>query len=495
VLTINKITTIYMKLIEMLSMRLKLFISRFFSFVKLIETLSMHHKLLIPSIFAFVTLMLFYYPTTSLSLDYFHNDDSRLMGQLNNLNDFHSTFNFIFSLEFSKFRPVANFQYVIEHFIFLSNYGLYVLYNICLVVILNYIFLLFVYEKTSLLLCLMIPLILTTSKFVIFSIWNIAGSFESLAVIIFLLIVLSLFTGSKSPRRLTFLGLLLIFTSERYLPFLVVLPIIYYYINTENTFIQSILSGAKYSAAIVMTYFAFRYSLGLPLIVGTQTDNVIEGFSADKVASHVIKAYGEILGFSVGPRYLTGFEFASWVPFDALLNNTVYIRGLFISLFLLIVSVYYFILKCCVTQRAILGFSIICLMLILAGSITFRLELRWLLPSYLMLLLTFSSYRSFGKCDDASFNIRRFDRVIFFSFIFFSVLNNVYYAMFFRRGLYFAEKLHDTSIIVSLWSLMPGGVILENMPRIIVGSLTFFGILWWYTVKKSVDSSSKRNEL
>jgi hypothetical protein len=211
------------------------------------------------------------------------------------------------------------------------------------------------------------------------------------------------------------------------------------------------LNGAKYSAAILMTYFAFRYSLGMPLIVGTQTDIVIESFSVYNFTSHVIKAYGEILGFSVGPTYLTGFEFASWVPFDMLLNNTVYIRGFFISLFLLIVSVYYFIFKCCVTQKTVLGFNIICLMLILAASITFRLELRWLLPSYLMLLLIFCSFRSFGKCDDASFNIRLFDRVIFFSFILLSVMNNVYYYMFFRRGLYFAEKLHDTSIIVSLW--------------------------------------------
>lgn len=365
-------------------------------------------------------------------------------------------FNFVFSLDSFKFRPVAYVQYLIEHILFAGNYNGYVLYNIFLVLVLNYIFLLFFYEKSSLTLCLMLSLVLVTSKFFTYPIWNITGSFESLAAIIFLLIVLSFSDNELSKKKVVFLAMLLIFTSERYLPFLVVLPIIYRYMTIQDSFISSIRTGAKYSIAIMMAYFAFRYSMGVPLIVGTQTDNVVESFSGTRFAFHVIKAYGEIFGFSIGPTYLTGFQFVDWVPFNALIHDTIYIQGFFISLCLLIISAYYFIFKCYFFQNAVLGFNIISLVLVMAASITFRLELRWLLPSYLILLILFSTFRDFVKCEGASFNSVLFDKTIFFTFIFLSILNNVYYAIFFRRGLYFAEKLHDTSIIKTLWSFLHG---------------------------------------
>lgn len=419
--------------------------------------LAPRHRLLISSIIALATLIIFYYPTSSLSIAYFHNDDLRLMGNLNDLNSIHTTFNFIFSLENYKFRPVAQLQYVIEHFLFAGNYNVYVLYNICLVLVLNYIFLLFIHEKASLFVCVLLSLVLVTSKYFTYPIWNITGSFETLAAIIFLLIVFFSFSDIKSSKKLiAVLALLLIFTNERYLPFVAALPIIYHYKNSQDNFIVSIWAGIKYSIAISIAYLAFRYASGVPLIVGTQTDNVVDSFSATTFFYHIFQAYLEIFGFSIGPRYLTGFEFASWVPFDALINNSIYIRGLFISLFLLVVSVYYFAFKCYINQKAVLGFNLICLLLIMAGSITFRLELRFLLPSYLMLLLLFSSFRTFDKSDISWFNIRSFDRTLFFTFISLSIMYNFYYAVFFRSEVYFAKKLHDASIITFLWKMLYG---------------------------------------
>ena len=420
-----------------------------------IIALSKHHRLLISSILAFASLIVFYYPTTTVSLDLFHYDDLMLMGRLNELNDIHATFNYIFSFYYYKFRPVANLQYVIEHFFFANNYNAYLLYNICLVLVLNYIFLLFIYEKTGLFVCLLISLVMVTSRFITYPIWNITGSFETLAAIIFLQIVFFVFSDIKaSKKRLIFLALMLIFTSERYLPFLVALPIIYHYKNSLDDFIVSILKVGKYSIAILMAYVCFRYSMGIPIFIGTTDDNILESFSGARFFSHVLKAYSEIFGFSVGPKYLTGFEFIDWVPFSVLLTNTLYICGFFISLFLCVVSLYYFIFKCYVIQKSTLGLNLICLVLIMAASVTFRLELRWLLPSYLMLLLLFSYNRSYIKCIDGYFNIRLFDRTLFFTIIFLSIIYNVYYAIFFRRGLYFAEKQHDASIIQYLWSLV-----------------------------------------
>ncbi len=420
-------------------------------------TVSKNPKIYLSIFFSFTVLVFLYYPTSGLTLSHFHNDDTLLLGRLSKLTDFYSAINYIFNLDCFKFRPIANIQYLIEYFLFGDNYNAYVLYNICLVLILIYVFLLFFYDKASLLACLMLSLILGSSKFLVYSVWNITGSFETLSAIIFLLIVFLIYNVNISAKKtVAFLALLLILTSEKYLPFLLTLPIIYHYNRSPKNFFESIIFGIKYSVTILVAYFAFRYFSGIPLIIGTETDNISESFSAIRFFSHVLKSYLEILGFSPGPKYLTGFEFVDWAPFNVLINDSIYIWGFFISLSLLVASLYYFLFKSYFKIKAAFTFNLIGFLSILAASITFRVELRWLLPSYLMLLLLFSTCRSFETCDTACFNIKLFDRTLFVSIIVFSILNNFYYAIFFRRGLYFAEKLHDSSLVAFFWAWLQG---------------------------------------
>lgn len=407
------------------------------------------NKLYLSMLVSFAILILLYYPSLGVALNYFHNDDLVLIGRLSNLTDFHSAINFVFSFDSLKFRPIANLLYLIEYFIFTDRYNSYILFNIGLILIVNYIFLLFIYEKESLLVCLVLSLVLVSSKFFTYSVWNITGSFESLAAIFFLLIIFSIYSnGRVGGKTLVFLSLLLILTSERYLPFIVALPIIHYFNYSEKNFFTSTLFKVKYAIAIAITYFAFRYFSGIPLIVGTQTDNVVESFSGVQFLLHIAKSYSEIFGFSIGPKYLTGFEFVDWVPFNVLIKDSIYIRGFFLGLSLSAISLYYFLFKSCTKEKTIFLFNLIGFVLILAASITFRLELRWLLPSYLMLLLIFSIHSSFDKCDGSHFNVRLFDRMLFVSVISLSLLNNIYYAIYLRRSLYFAEKLHDASFVV-----------------------------------------------
>lgn len=405
-------------------------------------------KLYLSMFVSFAALMILYYPTSGVALNYFHNDDLLLIGRLNNLTDFHSAINFVFNIDWFKFRPVSNFMYLVEYYIFSDHYNLYILFNIGLVLIVNNIFLLFVYEKENLLVCLMLSLMLVSTKFFTYSVWNITGSFEGLAAILFLLIVLSIFSSDgASGKNLVFLSLLLILTSERYLPFIAFLPVLVYWKKSEKNFLVSVLLKTQYAVAILFGYFFLRYFLDMPLIVGTQTDNVIESFSVAKVLFHIVESYSEIFGFSIGPKYLTGFEFVDWVPFNVLINDSIYIRGFFIGLSLSAVSLYYFLFKSFIKNKSVFLFNLIGFILIMAASITFRLELRWLLPSYLMLLLLFSTFSSFDRNDDGYSNVRSFDRTLFISVISLSLLHNIYYAIYLRRSLYFAEKLHDASFV------------------------------------------------
>lgn len=421
-----------------------------FMFEKLgvIAECASQYKFLILSVLAFAVLIVFYYPTSSLSLGAFHNDDALLMGRMDAISSFHDVLNFVFSFEAHKFRPVAYLQWAIEHLFFAHHYNGYVLYNIILVVALNYVFLLCL-KEAGFVVSAVLSLVLVTSKLFTYSVWNITGSFETLAAVFFLLIVYYVFsTRNVSRSKLVFLGLLLIFTSERYLPFLVALPVIYRYVNAKEKLILSIWRGAKYSLVIVMAYFMFRYSCGVPIIVGTQTDNVVESFSVIRFISNGIKAYLEMFGFSLGPTYLTGFEPATWVPFDALMNDVVFIQGFVLGVLLFVVSLYLFIFKCFVSKNDVIGLNIIGLLLIMAASITFRLELRWLLASYLMLLLFFSSRWVSQGCEGGG--SKGLGKALFFSFVVLSLSYNVYHAIFFRRGLYFAQALHDSSIFASL---------------------------------------------
>ena len=300
--------------------------------------------------------------------------------------------------------------------------------------------------------CIFLSVVLVSSKLLTYSIWNITGSFESLAVIVFLSIAfLMLSKSSRAKKYIIALALVLILISERYLPFLVALPVLYYYNHSQKNIFSSFFSGVKYSMVILVAYCFFRYLLDIPIIVGTQTDNIVESFSVIKFLSHIFKSYMEIFGLSTGPRYLTGFELVGWVPIDVLIKNTVYIFGFLISASLFFISIFYFFFKCYIKNKALFTFNLISLFLIMAASVTFRLELRWLLPSYLMLLLTFSSYNSYQKSDTLLFNITSFDRTLFVLFVLFSIVYNSYYAVFFRRSLYFAEKLHDSSILASFW--------------------------------------------
>lgn len=405
-------------------------------------------KIYIPILLSFAALFFLYYPVVTVDVTYFHNDDLLLLNKLAAVENFNSLINFLFNVENYKFRPIANLQWLIEYGIFGRASKAYIVYNIVLVLVVNYIFLLFFYQKSHFIVCMVLSLLLASSKFFTYSIWNITGSFESLAVILFLTMIWLVYSKSDLSKFWFFvLACLLIFTSERYLPFVVVFPIVYGYFYSSHNFLKAVLNNFKYSIIVLIIFVSLRYFLGLPILVGTQTTNVIDGFSISRFFLHFFKAYVELFGVSIGPKYLSGFEFVDWVPFSVLMDNSVYMRGLFIGFGLLVISVYYLLFRMCVGNKDIFIFNFIGFILILAASITFRVELRWLLPSYLMLLLIFSERLNFDIFDSNGSNLMRFDRALFYSFVSFSLLSNINYAIYYRRSLYFAERLHDGSFL------------------------------------------------
>ena len=280
---------------------------------------------------SFIVLIVFYFPAASIDISYFHNDDFKLISRLSAINNASSFFSYIFNFEYFKFRPVANFQYFLEYSICKYWYNGFVLYNIFMLLVLSILFTRIFQKCLTVFFFTSAALVLVTSKFVLYSLWNITGSFEMLAAIFFISILGLWFNGSEktSKSSVVFLSVMLLLTSERYFPFVVLLPLFSTYMNSNRGVLHTFLLSSKCSLVIVAVYFGFRYVAGVPLIVGTQTDSVSESFNLATFVLHFGKSFVEVFGFSFGPRYLTGFEFADWVPINALYNNSIYIYGFF----------------------------------------------------------------------------------------------------------------------------------------------------------------------
>ena len=400
---------------------------------------SFNQKIIMATFVTFLCLVFFYYPIASINLSFFHSDDTVLINRVANIDSFSSFCDLLFKPFAYKIRPIANLQYLIEFLSFGHNYNLYILYNILLVTISIFMTLLIVkqFKDINATLCLLFALSISLSKFFVYSIWNIAGSFETLALILFLLIVY-LLNVRGSHLRVSFLCILLILTSERYLPFIVFLPFLYNYFHTKNSLTSSLKDSIKYVFLILLLYYLFRLSINVPFIVGTNIDDVSKSFYPPLFIKNLIKATLEIFGFSPGPKYLTGIELPVWLDFsdwDFGLKK-IYLWQTFIAL----LSIYMINYK----NKIAKGYYFSVLLLLAASSITFRLELRWLLPCYALFMITITTFNKGSNFNDYVF-FRKCSPYFLNLFLFLTVLWNIFYLIYLRKNLYFAGFLDGIS--------------------------------------------------
>lgn len=416
-----------------------------------VKPLKNHQFIQISCLSAFFLFWL-YYPAHNISLNYFHADDHRLIQTMASVKNISDIFSFIFSTGAFKFRPLAHLNWLIEYQLFGNYYLGYIAYNIALMAFSAGLFFMIVSKYLNNLGRLLIMLVFLTSRFFTYSLWNITGSFESLALILFLIIIYLVINRSDNDRKslikIILLSIALILTNERYLPFLIILPFLSmsksYFLNgiKFNSFIKKIM----YSTLILLSFILLRLSLDVPFFVGTQTDNIAKSFSFEGVISFYIKAIFEVSGFSSGPRYLTGFEFVSWVPINQWPSSLLILTS--VSLLLTSLSLNYLL---SIINKNNLGLFLCFLIILLSASVTFRLEMRWLAPSYVLLLILFASHGgSLFLSECKSVSTQKFEPLwlkLHFSLILvFSFAINLYYTAHLRKGLYFAGGLSEASL-------------------------------------------------
>jgi len=399
--------------------------------------------------FSFALLYIYYYPAVRTDITFYHLDDYYIISELAKISDFNSFLNFIFSFAAFKFRPVSNFQYFFEYYLFGNNLNLYILFNIFLVLIINWIFLLIIKDRLNLVQAVLFSSILVTSKFLNYSLWNITGSFESLALIFFLLIFFILINFKERVYLLYSLSALLIMTSERYLPFVVSIPVLHYFLYTKNNVFLDLKKGLGWSVFILLLYLSFRTFFKQPLLVGTGTDQILTSFNPSIFIQHFIKSIADIMGFSVGPRYLTGSELPLHLNYSAWSKHTKsFLNYQIISVLLSIILLNF-------NERKVKVAGIALLLMSLASSVTFRLEMRWLAPSYIMLLFIFS-HANFEKLIKSLSFFRgignnllareKISKVLVNVALLYLLIFNIYYMIHFRRNLYYAEYLDFFSL-------------------------------------------------
>ena len=391
--------------------------------------------------FSLIFATVFFLPFQEISIANFHADDAGLISFLNRLDGFQAVMNFIFSPGGAhKFRPIAHLQWFVEGLL-APNLNFYIFYNLILISIICVQVIDIVREKINLIFGFSIIIFISLSKFSLYGIWNITGSFELLSAIIYLVLLKGIIK-KKSIIILSFISILLLLTSEKYLPFVVFLPFILSYVDGTRVFsIKNIFFGP----GVLLAFIILRVSLGIPIFVGTQTDSIVDSFNFLRVIKHYILSFFELFGISMGPGYLTGIDFIDWVPLATLYHERVYMFTLFIGAILFLFSWTNFIVRCFMLNKVVHALIFIFFLMILPASITFRLELRWLLPAFLtLLILMFSGAPIRPEMKNSS--LSGFDYFKFYTFNIYGyclalILFSLNYAYHWRGELFFAGKL------------------------------------------------------
>lgn len=413
------------------------------------DTSSYFSKLLLFSL-TFLLVCFFYYPTGEININHFHNDDYLLINRLADIDSVAELFNFIFSTDVYKLRPVANLLYFFEFRLLGFSYNYYLLFNFFLFTIFLSLLLKFFFQDLNFLINIFITTIAITSKFFVYHFWNITGSFETLSLIIFIVILKLIFhsdQNQKSSRLLLVLFLIiLIFTNERYLPLILFIPFAQSAILEKNFF--SVFQKTRpwiVSLSLLGFYILMRMFLGIPIFVGTQTSNIVEDFNLSIFLYHFMCSFFEVFGFSTLPTYLSGYKEFFNMPFSQWKNSYFYLHFIFAILFVfnLYVIIFY--------RKKIAPYLVFLFLIIISASVTFRLEMRWLAPAFVLILIFYSfSFRDLFKQKKHSNlfdNSGVMNGCLIYCFLFLFLVNNIYYIKHYRDSLYFGGYFNNQTII------------------------------------------------
>lgn len=301
-----------------------------------------------------------------------------------------------------KFRPVAfGFEFFLLN-LFDTAITHYLAVNILLHAVSATLVFVIAYRlsKNSLLVALSIGIAFATSRFAVYQVTQmVGGAVEGVALILFLGVIYSIIRADnrqENPAWWGWIGILLSFflihCHERYI-------VIFAWLGAAFVFLPNFQVLPKkqivalVSACVAIPVFNVAYKIAIlhtPFLLGTDGTQI--AFDFGRTLSHLSQAIVSIAGFNEGPEYLVAVKLTSlpWYP-AWILASTLAIT-LFLSIFLGVSATLYKQNQPISTPVwTLLRWPILlialALLLLIPPISTIRLEQRWLLSPFILILL------------------------------------------------------------------------------------------------------------
>lgn len=298
-------------------------------------------------------------------------------------------FGFIFNTGANKFRPI----FLSVFFVLLSLVGnkiwLFGVFNL----IFNFLIavvLFFLFRKISknLIISFCLSTVFILSRFAYYDITQALGVMEAMALLFSIIVIYLLWCYLNTEKIKYFwtsllMFTLLIFTHERFITILGVYFILFLILGLKK---KNILLFLISTFPVVISFILKLFVLQIRALDGTGGTNILQTFSISGFFQTFLSGWFYLFGINAGPTYLNGIS-SEGVPLN--INNLISIGNICLSLIMIIFGLSVFknkkILFSEYIKNFILFFTFIFVTLI-AGSITFRLEMRWLYVPFVGLL-------------------------------------------------------------------------------------------------------------
>lgn len=233
------------------------------------------------------------------------------------------------------------------------------------------------------------PILFIFSRFSYYSILQVMGIMENVAMMLLLLSIFSAIFFIRTIKNywmFIIIGLfaLIISTHERYL--ICLLPILSILIsNKEKIKPRFLIVYVTLLSIILISYFYFRlFYLNADFLTGTGGTSLTETFNISQIFIFIFTGLLNMIGFNAGPTGLSGKNFLETGVIGSLL-------GISVSFSLLLLLAFIFIQKrqkqTHLEWNLLIFFLLLFMGLIFSSSITIRQEYRWLYAPFVVLIL------------------------------------------------------------------------------------------------------------
>jgi hypothetical protein len=226
-----------------------------------------------------------------------------------------------------------------------------------------------------------------SSRFLLYDVTQIFGIMELTSIILLLLVFIMVRKHSETRQEsylyLAALAFFFLYYSHERFQLVAIACLVYTFLAIRDPWSKA-KWGLLFALPIVLGA-ATRVVLQMPQFVGTGSVNSL-GFDFSTAVNHSFNGILQILGFNLGPEYLVGVPFdlsPEWIQIFALVSVSAAIiafTGFLASLRQINLS----------REKYIFGFFqfVLFLVVFLSGMVTIRLEQRWLVAPFIIVVIT-----------------------------------------------------------------------------------------------------------